>query len=122
MMFNNSININKANNHFSTQTIEHEKDHDIEFIFFSIKLIISLRDNNNVKCVLKSMTGFTSQHFCDCPKSELGFPFANVVVLFMLNELRREVVVCFLDIGGIVLHNCLIFPFIIMFDFYFQNG
>ena len=41
--------------------------------------------------------------------------------------LKSEVIVCFVDIGGIVDHDCLNFPFIItnspvyMFDFSFRS-
>jgi hypothetical protein len=39
--------------------------------------------------------------------SILGLATPYMVVLFIFNELRREVVVCFVDIGGIVDHNFL---------------
>jgi hypothetical protein len=41
---------------------------------------------------------------------------------FTMNELKREVIVSYLGISGIVVQHGLIFPFIIMFDFYLQNG
>ena len=40
---------------------------------------------------------------------------------FTMNELKREVIVSYLGISGIVVQHGLIFPFIIMFDFYLQN-
>ena len=43
-------------------------------------------------------------HLYVCPKSWLGFPTPNFVLLFMCNEFWWEVIV---DIGGIVDHHCL---------------
>ena len=37
------------------------------------------------------------------------FPTSYVVVLFVLNSLRSEVTVLFVDIGRIVCHHCLSF-------------
>jgi len=37
-----------------------------------------------------------------------------VMVFFVFAELRSEVVVCFVDINGIVVNHCLNFPFIIL--------
>ena len=42
---------------------------------------------------------------CACPKSGSRFPTSYVVVLFMFNDLRREVVVRLVDTGGIVDHH-----------------
>ena len=43
---------------------------------------------------------------------EPEFPTSYVVVFFMFNELRWDVIVHFVDIGGIVHHHCLNFLFI----------
>jgi len=41
-------------------------------------------------------------HICTCPKTCPGFPSAYVMVFFVFNDVKWEVVVCFVDIGGIV--------------------
>jgi hypothetical protein len=41
-----------------------------------------------------------------------GFPTLYVVVFFMFTDLRSEVIVYFVDIGGIDDHHCLRFHFI----------
>jgi hypothetical protein len=40
-------------------------------------------------------------------KQGSGFPLANVVVIFVFNDLRRDEVVRFVDIDEIVDHHCL---------------
>ena len=40
------------------------------------------------------------------------FPPSNLVVFFMLNDLRREVIVRFVDIGVIFDYHCFNIPFI----------
>ena len=52
-------------------------------------------------------------HICVFPKLGPGFLMSYVVVLFVLNGLRRAVVVCFNDIGEIVDYHCLNFLFMI---------
>ena len=56
-----------------------------------------------------SLTGLTPPYFCACPMPWIGF-LLNVTYRFLFfyvsNELRCEVVVCFVDIGGIVDHHC----------------
>jgi hypothetical protein len=42
-------------------------------------------------------------HFCDCPKPGSGFLMPYVVVFFMFNGFRWEVVVRFADIGEIMI-------------------
>ena len=51
--------------------------------------------------------------FCVSPRSELGFPTPYSVLCFMLNELRWYVIVCFVDIDGIVELHCLNFCIVI---------
>jgi hypothetical protein len=51
--------------------------------------------------------------FCASPRSELEFPTSYRVFSFMFNELRWEVVVCFVDIDGIVEHHSLNFRIVI---------
>jgi hypothetical protein len=47
------------------------------------------------------LTGLTLSHFCACPKPGPGFPTPYVVVfVFGGFRLRREMIVCFVDIGG----------------------
>jgi hypothetical protein len=60
-------------------------------------------ESNNAINQLKKIT----PHFCACSK-----PY--VFVFFVFNGLRLEVVVRFVDIGGIINHSCLIFIFIIL--------
>ena len=49
----------------------------------------------------------TPPHFCACTKPGLGFPTSYVVVFFMFSELRGEVIVRLVNIGGIVGYHCL---------------
>ena len=57
-----------------------------------------------------------SSHFCNCPKMGHGFPTSYVKVFFMFNDLRWEVIVCFVDI---VDHHRLNFLFIYR---YYSSG
>ena len=60
------------------------------------------------------LTCLTQPHFCVCPKLKPGpgFPTSYVVIFFVFNCLSRDVIVCFVDIGGIVDQYCLKFLFI----------
>ena len=49
-----------------------------------------------------SLTNLTLPHFCACPKLGSGCPMLYLVVMLMFNELRREMIVCFVDISRIV--------------------
>ena len=49
-----------------------------------------------------SLTNLTLPPFCACAKPGSGCPMLYLVVMLMFNELRWEVIVCFVDIGGIV--------------------
>jgi hypothetical protein len=55
----------------------------------------------------------TMPHFCACPKPRTLISNAICCGLFFLRfrDLRREVTVCFVDIGRIVDHHCLNFLF-----------
>jgi hypothetical protein len=53
------------------------------------------------------LTGLASPHFCARPKPGSGFPMPYAMVFFMFNEMRLEVIVRFVDIGGIVDHHSL---------------
>ena len=55
------------------------------------------------------LTGIILPHFCACPKPGPGFPTLYVVQLV---QLRWEMIVRFVDIGGIDYHHCLKFLFI----------
>jgi hypothetical protein len=63
--------------------------------------------------------GLTLPHLCACPKSAPGFPTSYVVVLFCFNELRREEIFRFVDIGGIVDHHCFNIFFMILMKLFF---
>jgi len=53
-------------------------------------------------------------HICGIVvKPRLGFPMSYVMVFFIFNDLRREVIVRYVDICGIVDHQCLNFLFTI---------
>ena len=72
------------------------------------------RSNNQRKRVGMPFTGLTPPHFCVCPKAgtEFSMPYVtNVMVFFAFNCKRREVIVPFVEIGGIVDHHYLNFPF-----------
>ena len=58
------------------------------------------------------LIGLIQPQFCVCPKHEPGFPTSNIVVSFLFNELRWELIVGFVDIDGIVDHHCLSFLFL----------
>lgn len=45
------------------------------------------------------LIGKTPPHFCPFPKPGPGFPTSYVVIFFIFNELRWEVIVHFIDIG-----------------------
>ena len=62
--------------------------------------------------VVIPLTSLTPPHFYACSKPGSGFPTSYVMAFFCSNYLRREVIVCFVDIGGIVDHHCLNFLFI----------
>ena len=55
----------------------------------------------------------TPPHLCTCPKPWHGFPRSYFVVVFVFSDIRWKVIVSFVDIGGIVDHQCLNFLFII---------
>jgi hypothetical protein len=57
--------------------------------------------------------GLTLPLFCACPKSGHGFATSYVMVVLVFSELRGEVIVRFVDIGGIVDHHCLNFIFLL---------
>jgi hypothetical protein len=57
------------------------------------------------------LDGSTLPHFCACPKPGPGLPTSYVVVFVVLNDLRWEVIIHFVDIGGIADHHCLNFHF-----------
>ena len=67
------------------------------------------------------LTGLTLPHFCACSNPESGFPLSYVTLPFFCVQwvqLRQEVLVCFVDIGGIVDHHCLNF---VLFCWYWRN-
>ena len=47
-------------------------------------------------------SGLTSPPFCACPKPGTGFPSTYVVLFYVFSVLRCEIIVLFVDIGGIV--------------------
>jgi hypothetical protein len=54
-----------------------------------------------------SITGLTLSHFSACLSPGPEFLASYVVVFFMFNDLRRDVIVHFVNIGGIVGHHFL---------------
>ena len=56
-------------------------------------------------------TGSTPPHVCACSNPEPGFLMTSVVVFYMLNSLRWEVIGRFADFGVIVVHHYLHFLF-----------
>ena len=46
--------------------------------------------------------GLATPHICACPKPGLGFLKSYYVVFFLFNELRREVIVRFVDIPSLI--------------------
>jgi hypothetical protein len=60
------------------------------------------------------ITGLTLPQFCVCPKPGFLTSYNKLSTFIMFNGLRREVVFCFVDIGGIVDHHCLNFLFMMM--------
>ena len=69
---------------------------------------LSLEIQLSEEVVWVSIDRFNHVTFCSLPKPEHGLPSSDVV-LFMFNGLVWEVVVCFVDIDGIVDHHCLNF-------------
>ena len=59
------------------------------------------------KTIRKQTTCKTPPHFCACLKPRSRFPTSYAMVLFMFNDLRREVIVRLVDISGIVVNQCL---------------
>jgi len=60
------------------------------------------------------LSGLTPPHACACPTPGSGIATLYVVVFFVISEfviseLSREVIVYFVNIGGIVDHHSLIF-------------
>ena len=53
------------------------------------------------------LTNLALPHFCVCPKLRPRFPTSYVIVFFMFNGMRWEVIVHLVDIGGIVDHHFL---------------
>jgi len=64
------------------------------------------------------LTGLILLHFCACPKPGSGFLMSYAIVFFVYNDLRLELIVCFVDICGIVNDHCLNFLFIICINLY----
>jgi len=58
------------------------------------------------------LIGLALPYVCACPNARLGFLTSYVMVFVMFNELRLEVIVHFIDIGGLVDNYCLNFLFI----------
>jgi hypothetical protein len=58
--------------------------------------------------VADPLTGLTPPYVCACPKPGPGFPTSYVVVFWGVQwvQLRWEVIVRFIDIGGIDDHHC----------------
>ena len=61
------------------------------------------------------LTIVTLPHFFACPKPWPGFPMSYAWFFFLFNDLRWEVIVCFVDIGWIVDHHCSNLIFIVIY-------
>ena len=74
------------------------------YMFFVVCLYMycCLGSNYHERVVGISSSGLTPLHIYACPKTEPGYPMLNVMVFSIIMELRREVIVHFLDLGGIV--------------------
>ena len=68
------------------------------------------------------LTSLTPTYCCACPKAGPGFPTSYAVVFFFVSELRSEVVVRFVDIGGIVDHHYHYFNCLSMYRHCNKNG
>jgi hypothetical protein len=64
-----------------------------------------------VEYVWNPMYRFSLITFFACPRPRTGFPMSYVMVFSMFICLRWEMIVHFVDIGGIVDHQCLNFLF-----------
>ena len=74
-------------------------------LLFVIYLHYQWRTNYQKGMIEIPITCLTPPHFCACPKVGPCYPSIYAeILLFMLNDLRREIVVSFVDIGGIVEH------------------
>ena len=74
--------------------------------------VLPWRSNYQERGVWIPLTGLTLPHICACPMPGPGFLMSYVVILLMFSELRWEVIVHFVDIGGIIdHHSCLNFFF-----------
>ena len=60
------------------------------------------------------LTILTLPHFCAYPKPLPEFSKPYLVICFVFTSLKWEVVVCFVDFGGIVDHHCVNFLFILL--------
>jgi hypothetical protein len=58
-------------------------------------------------------TNLTLPYLCACLKPGPEFPPSYVMVFLIFNDLKSEVIVCFVDVGKIVDHHCLKFLLII---------
>ena len=59
--------------------------------------------------IMIPLTGVTQPHLCSCPNLWPWFPTSHVVVFFVFSQLKWEVIVRFVEIGGIVDHHYLTF-------------
>ena len=54
------------------------------------------------KVGIPPLTSLTLPHLCACPKLRPRFPASYVMGVFVFNELRWELIICFVDIGGML--------------------
>ena len=73
------------------------------YLILSYLIFISLLTNYQKGRVRILLICFTLPHLCNCPKSGPVFPTPYVVFVLCF---IWELVVCFVDIGGIVDHHC----------------
>ena len=84
--------------------------------FFYRLFIYSSCGSNYQEVRVRMSIGLTPPHGFSWPKPRPGFPMSYDVIVLMFNELRYEVIVHFVDIGGIFYHYFLNFLFIIHID------
>jgi len=93
------------------------------FIYFTplIYLKMKVKVQHAFTYWLKGMVGIplngtTRQHLCACPNPGPEFPSDYIVDLFVFDDFMWEVVVRFVDIGGIVYHHCFHLLFVIYYE------
>ena len=80
-----------------------------------VHIYFRLKSNYQEGMVKILITGLTPPHFCTYSKTGPWFPTSYVLAFFVFSALRWEVIVRFIDIGGIDDHHCLNFLFVMRY-------